>query len=93
MFSWGHVPPSPQTQDPYTADSANVANTVQLESGEGNRNPGRPTLRHIVIKIAKSRDGEGTAKVGKENSYIQGKFHKFMSKIFSSNFADKKGVA
>jgi len=54
--------------------------------------PRRSTLRHIVIKMAKSRDQERILKA-RENSYIQGKPHKVINVFFNRHFAGQKGMA
>ena len=59
-------------------------------------NPRRNTLRHIVIKLTKTKDKEKILKAtrkGKATNYIQGNSHNVISWFFSRNSAGQKGVA
>uniref|UniRef100_A0A8D1FRD3 L1 transposable element RRM domain-containing protein n=1 Tax=Sus scrofa TaxID=9823 RepID=A0A8D1FRD3_PIG len=57
-------------------------------------NPRRNTLRHILIKLTKIKDRENLeSSYGKETNNIQGDPDMVISRFFSRNSADQKGVA
>ena len=72
-----------------------IATQVQeVKRVPGRIDPRRNTLRHIIIKLTKSKDKENIkSNKGKATNNIQGNTHKAISRFFSRNSAGQKGVA